>query len=571
MTQTNITSKNTAKLTGLFLDGQSIPAFRPEQTLYTVSLPDGRPRIPQITATAEEGAALRIDRAVFPDGVTEASARVTVTRGGEKQTYTVTFAKDPALGFVLQYGDRYPFVPNYPLADGEVFTFASSDEAIVTVDETGRLTVNKVSDTPITVTASVGGRVVDSLTVSHTDRAQTALFLITGQSNACGTFDDNEYSRSVEPLYPPAGVALFLSVPANYDAEHPVVRDVTAEPTWGFAAPLAKRWYELTGEKSFLLQSAVGGSPIEAWIKDGDIFGITYGGHNLYNNTLDAYRYVIDTYGREDSPYEFIRTGYFWVQGETIQSAKWTGTEYNFAPKPEELMTGEEYYDVFMSNHRNFVREMGVEFASIGVVRALYGVCCPESQKSGYLTDLIPIRAAQYALHNNEENEIFFGSRVGEIALPKYSTSQGVRNNYDVTAEGFGYMGIFQIHYAQAGYNAQGKTLAENTFAKVSPDADRSVKAIEVLACNGRTRLDENVLITVLSETRSYQFGAIALPLYADNAALTFAVTEGAEHCSVTPHGKVVFSDDAPTDAAATVTITHPASGLTRTLRFHLK
>lgn len=559
-----------AFLSSLAVEGRSL-AFDPQTYEYTVTLPAGRPRLPRVTAAAASDAVLRIDRAVFPDGVGEAVSRVEVTLDGEKTAYTIRFVKDPALGFVLQYSDRYPFVPAYRLADGETFVFASSDEEVIATDESGILTVQKVSSAPVTVTASVGGKVVDSLTVSYTDRAQMALFLITGQSNACGTFDDNEYSKSVDPIYPAPGTALFLSVPANYDAEHPYVRDVTAETTWGFAAPLAKRWYELTGEKSFLLQSAVGGSPIDAWVKGGDIFGITYGGHNLYENTLAAYDYVMSTYGGADSNYEFIRTGYFWVQGETIQSAKWTGTEYDFAPKPEDLMTGEEYYDAFLQNHRDFVHDMGVEFASIGVVRALYGVCTPESQKCGYMTDLVPIRAAQYALHNNEKSDIFFGSRVGEIALPKYSVSQGVRNNYDVTAEGFGYMGIFQIHYAQAGYNAQGKTLAENTFAKVSATSDRSVNKIEVLAYDGRTRLDENVLITVPSETRTYQFGAIALPLYADDAALVYTITEGQKHCAVTPHGKVVFSSDATPETTATVSITNKASGLTRNLRFHLK
>ena len=556
--------ENGPTLSSMTLNNGASIYFRPEEGSYTVTLPAGRPAVPQITAeAADEGAEVTVYQAMFPNDATEAYGRVDVTLGEESNTYWVKFVKSEENGFVLQYNDRYTFTPDYTLANGESFTFKSSNTNVVSVDENGVLTVKKVSEEEVTVTASVGGEVKDTLVVSHTDHAQMALFLVVGQSNACGTFDEAgnplSYERAVDPLLPDPGVCLFMSV--LYQApEKSDIYDLSEFETWGFSPALAKTWYDLTGEKTFIIQGAVGGSPIEAWQKGGDI----YSGYNLYDGTLAAYNSVMASYG-DDSNYEFIRTGYFWLQGETCQSYLWENEAWNTNPNKADLMTGEEYNEIFMENHANFQQDMGAEFGSIAIVRALYAVCSEESQQLGILSDLVPIRAAQYWLNSNTDRTVFVASRVGEIALPKYSKPSTGRIEHDPTLPGYGYMGCYNVHYSQEGYNAQGVELANGTYQMLCATADRTATGMEVLAKDGRTRLTDGATVTG-SVRDGYQLAAAVLPLWAEGTTITYEIMSGENYASVSELGFVSFKDNTPSGTKVTVLVKNVENGFTMSI-----
>lgn len=553
-------------LASLTLNNGASINFSSDEGSYVVVLPTGRPAVPQITATAtDEGAEVTVYQAMFPNDATEAFGRVDVALGEESNTYWVKFIKHESAGFVLQYEDRYTFTPDYTLADGESFTFESSNTGVISVDGNGILTVKKVSDEAVTVTASVNGEVKDTLVVSHTDHSQMALFIVAGQSNACGTFDDAgnplDYSKQTDPICPDPGVSLFMSVlyasPAQSD-----VYDMAEHKPWGFSPALATKWYELTGEKTFIIQGAVGGAPIEVWQKGGDKYAAVKA--NLYDGTLTAYNQVMATYG-ENSNYEFIRTGYFWLQGETGQSALWENETWNFNVSDSALQTGEEYFDIFMENHANFQKDFGAEFGSIAIVRSLYGVCSEESQKLGLLTDLVPVRAAQYMLNSNTDRTVFVASRIGEIAAPKYSKPSSGRIEHDPTLPGYGYMGVYNLHYSQEGYNAEGTQLAIGTYNMLCATVDRTATGIEVLASDGRTRLTDGATVQV-SRQNGYQLAAAVLPLWAEGTSITYTVTEGANICSVSSHGLVTFNDGVSAGKTAKVAITNEENGFTLTV-----
>lgn len=535
----NELSADQPKLATLTLDDGTDLSFDPGYAAYSVTLPAGRPRVPRIAATAADAnAKVTVYQPMFPDGITEAFARVDVELGGKSSSYVINFKKDASLGFHLQYDDRYTFTPAYTLQDGEAFTFASSNADAVTVNDEGLVQVKALSNDPITITAKVGEEIKDTLTIDKTVRAPLNIFLIVGQSNSAGTYDsglptDQGQKATARPAVGTVYCAEGMGRP--YDMKRGRA---------GYAGALGQEWYALTGEKSVMVQTAVGGSAIERWEADGD----------LYKNTVNAYNKLITTYSAEDSTFEVIRTAYFWCQGETAQMWTWNNGSWDQSGKY--IMTADDYYARFMKNHENFVNDMNVEFGTILLVRAIAQVASRESLKTQYLTDLVAPRVAQYTIHNTTDSTIIIGSRIGEIA--RTSTAP------DKDAPGFGYMGPENLHYSQIGYNQAGKELAQTSFLTISAAADRTPEKIDVLSSDGRTRLSDGDTITV-DVVRGYQLAAIVLPLYAKNANLSYEVIENADKCSVDMYGKITFKDTAVLGDTAKIRI-QSETGLTFTL-----
>jgi len=552
------------KLISLSLDNGESIAFAAETYSYAVSLPAGRPRIPRVSAEAEAGAEVKIYQATFADSQAEAKAKIVVSGEKGESVYEVVFTKDSAKGFELQFDDRYTYKPAYALAAGESFTFESSDAAAASVDNGGLITAKAVSSSPITITAKVNGEVKETLTVNKINKAQLSVFLIVGQSNAAGSSDSGvdrsmELRQSDKPTIG-KGYCLDVSHDGKFNKPYDLMRGRN-----GFAPALSKTWYDLTGEKVLCIQSAVGGSPIENWENGGDRY-YGNGSKNLYDNTLAAYTKYKEEYAKEDSTFEIVRVHYYWCQGETAMSSTWYGApDYNWSfnlNKPANyIMTAEDYYTKFTANHANFVADMDVDIGAIMLVRCVAGRASAANKEAQQLTDLVPARAAQYALNNTNGDTIVIASRISDIArMESYS-------NKDVV--GWGYMGPQNLHYLQRGYNAQGVELATNTFSMVNAYSDRSAKTLEVLNTDGRTKMIEGEKIN-LKAGESKQITAIVLPLYAEEKKITYTVTEGAEFCTVDIYGMITALPTAPDASAAVITI-ESEGGLKHTLNVTIK
>jgi phage baseplate assembly protein gpV len=533
-------------LKSLKLDDGTDIKFDPKTTSYTVSLPAGRPRIPRISAEAEdEGAKLTVYQAFFPDTTTEASARVELTLDGKTSFYEIVFKKDSSRGFELQYDDRYTYTPSYKVAEGETLTFKSSDEKVVKIDENGVMTVLAVSADPVTITALVGEDVKETLTINRTVRAQVNVFIMAGQSNAGGTYDSGLPADigTDAILKTRPGIAYCMETGGRfYDMN---------EGRKGFAGALCERWYELTGEKSVAIQIAASGAPIQTWEKGGAHFE---GASSLYDKAVQHYQRFSSKYAGNKKDFEIVRSAYFWCQGETAQASEWVNG--NWSNSNPYIMTADDYYKRYMAIHEQFVKDMDIEFGAILLVRALAKVSSAQNKTDGYLTDIVPVRAAQYTIHNTTDSSILIASRIGEIARPASAP--------DKTSPGYSYMGPANLHYSQVGYNAAGRDLAENAFASISANADRKVTSIDVLAPDGRTRLENGASVTV-DKAQGYQLAAIALPLYAEMSGLTFEITEGADICSIDKYGKITCTESAKTGDGAKLTISSE-SGIKHTI-----
>ena len=552
------------ELTALTVDGGYELEFRPAEHDYELRIPAGRPRIPHIAAEAAEGVTVTVTQAVLAPGAEEGAAYVDLTGAdGGTATYTVSFVRDPAQGFHLQYDDYYDF-------SAEGASRYESSASAVTVSENGRLHAVSLSEEPVTVTAyGADGAQLASLTVDKVVPAPLNIFLITGQSNAYGTYDipagvsEEEFTRDQLKLTlcPDPGTVLCTDV-SNTGVILGDMYDLSVGRK-GFSPALGKTWYDLTGEKTLMLQTAVGGAPIEAWMKPENGTRYTYGNpaSNFYETTYNAYQHCLEEIGAPGSGYELNRVHAYWLQGETGMASSFNPNklgpgvgDWDFGSL-NNFMDTQRYYDTFMKNMAYFKEDFGCQFMGILLVRAVTEVCSSESLQLQLYTDLVPARAAQYALHNSNGTEISIVSRICDIARTV--------SWEDMTDRGWGMMGSGNLHYNQTGHNANGVDAANNTYLTFYGRSSRAAQELEVILSNGRDRAEDGDEIRVIAG-ESYQTAAMVLPTYTDTPLVTYESADESV-CTVDRFGLITPAADAA-GKETTVTYRCPAAGLEKTV-----
>ena len=553
------------------VDGGYQLDFSPKTFAYEIHVPAGRPRIPKLTAEADGQYEVSVAQAVLADGAEKGTAYVTVSaQSGEKTEYAVTFVRDAALGFHLQYDDCYAYLPENA---AQVAKFTSSAPDVISVTKDGTLHANALSETPVTVTAlDANGGEIGKLTVDKVVKAPLNIFLITGQSNAYGTYDIPAgadtgafmSSQIAKALRPDEGTVLCTDV-TNTGTIQQDMYDLSAGRA-GFSPALGKAWYDLTGEKTLMIQTAVGGAPIEAWIKPENGERYTYGNisGNFYENTANAYEHTMQVLGQENCGYELNRVHAYWLQGETGMASSFNPNklgmgigDWDFG-STNHIVDQEEYFNTFTKIAENFKADFGCEFVGILLVRAVQEVCSSESLSQQLLTDLVPARAAQYALHNQNSEYISIVSRVCEIArMESYS---------DMNDAGWGLMGCNNLHYNQAGHNANGLQAAVNTYKRLYGREEQKATELEVILENGRDRVEDGGEVLVLAGA-PYQTAAMVLPLYTDTPVVSYQSADESI-CSVDKYGTLHPAEDAA-GKETTITYRCEAAGLEKTI--HVK
>lgn len=547
-----------AKLSALTIDGGYTLDFDPDTYHYTVRIPAGRPRVPQLTAQAADGVKVTVMQATIADDQTAGTAKICLSQGGVESEYTVEIVKDETLGFQLQYADVYLFEPDYTLKAGESFTFSSSDKSVASVSKSGKVRVKARTEEPVTITAKVNGTVVDTLVIDRIVKAPLNVFLIIGQSNAYGWHDvPSEYSTyyayaSTQKALsdrPASGTVWCDDISNSYDDyTFSGMYDLSVGRS-GFSPALGKRWYELTGEKTLMLQTAIGSTPIEAWTPDPalkfyglDCYGITVERFNTYREMLSA----------ADSDYELNRVYGFWLQGESGMEYVYSADTFTWAFKhnvpnysyvgdwrpvtaPGQIITSAQYSAYFFEMLNGLQKDVGLEFLGVLPVRAMTSVSTRENRQEQTLVDLVPTRAAQFAVNYMDLDNVCFVTMKTELARTE--------SYPDKTVEGWGWMGCNNIHYNQLGYNALGADAAENVFAKFSAAADHTATELVVLSGNGRTRLKDGDTLEI-SVGQTCQVSGYVLPLYADGTGLRFTIDDTSV-CTIDEFGLITVPGSA--------------------------
>jgi hypothetical protein len=167
-----------------------------------------------------------------------------------------------------------------------------------------------------------------------------------------------------------------------------------------------------------------------------------------------------------------------------------------------------------------------------------------ENQRAGTMSDLVPVRSAQYAINNTTPSNLLIVSRICDF---------GDTKNGFPAKPGFGYFGNENLHYTQTGYNAQGREIAENTFASMSAGYDRSPTSLEILGGDGKPM---NTFSPIrLKRGEEFRLAAITLPLYNNSPRIEYEISFGSEYCSVDKFGVVRFFGDEPVGSRAELEI----------------
>ena len=514
------------KLTSLTLDDNKYNIeFSQNTTSYTVNLPAGRPRIPLVSATPENGASVDILQATIADTESTGTAKITVTNNKESNVYTINFVRAEVVdSLILQYEDRYVFTPDYSLSSNESFTFESSDTILATVDNDGVIVAKKVSSTPVVINAKVNGEIKDTLTINEIHKAQINLFFITGQSNAQGSYDYTYSSSNLSSteknaeqrvqaaeqlkdlVMPEAPGRVYCydvyitNVNADADKYLGQMFDMALVKREGFAAPMGKEYYNLSGEKVVFLRSAYSGAPIERWLDPTLYPTLAESNKNHYQATITGYNTLINNYLTSDN-FEIRSKANFWLQGETCATMVWQyGADWIKPTAEKPLMTDEDYANMFLKFNSQMVDKFGIESNNILLVRA-------HGTDGAVKPAITAIRASQYALGNNYSN-ITIVSRLSDFAAT--NTSSLVGTPYEPY---IGMIGSSNVHYTQKGYNKNGLIAAQNYFYNRDADTNSDVTSVEIIDSNGVDRLASNTTIE-LNVGKTKRLAAFALPEY---------------------------------------------------------
>lgn len=555
------TGINKNMLSGITIsDGYSI-SYNYAQLRYTVRIPAGRPQIPEVSAAALPGATVTVTQAKLPDSAESGIAYVNVTDGEISTEYQIKFIRDPSVGFQLQYDDYYTFASN-------AVTITSSDTSVIEITPDRKLHAKKVSNDPVTVRAYNGnGEQISMLTVDKVIKAPINICMIIGQSNAYGFLDvpaGYAYYADYEPIEkaqcdaPAPGTVWCDDISTGYDEYwFSGMYDLSRKRT-GFSPALGKQWYNLTGEKSMMLQTAIGSTPIEAWTKNP---ALKFFGIDCYAENLERFNFYKNKFNAADSNFVLKHVYAFWAQGETCQEFTYLPQQFVWEHKngtpnypyigdwvaistEHPAMTAAQYNGFFMSMVEDLRKDTGLEFIGIMPVRSQYSVSSEANRASQQLTDLVPSRAGQYALNNMGDSDISFVTLKTELAR--------TANYPDVNAEGYGWIGCNNIHFTQKGYNAIGKDAADNAVAKLYGKAV-SATELKVIGTDGKKTYDDGATI-IMSNGDTLQITAIALPLYACDTAITYTSSDSSVF-TVDEYGKLTAVGN-PGDTA-TLTITN--------------
>ncbi|MBN7771932.1 sialate O-acetylesterase [Clostridium aminobutyricum] len=281
-----------------------------------VKLPDGRPRIPQISC--ENGS---VFQAYFTDGYKQAIARIYV----KDDLYQIKFVKDPELGFELQYDDRYKFIPKTIVAK----RFSSSNPDIAAVDNLGNVKIVGVSDEGAVITATDGAK-SEELVITKTIRAPLEIYIITGQSNASYYYAEPQLATATKP-----GTAYHYSELVGGEQIRSMNNKDGSMARGNIEAALGKTLYELTGEKLLMVNAGVSGRKVDTFIP----------------KTGESYQHIEYVWGviqKHLHEEEFLKhfepriRSYIWVQGESDGNTDVNSYKENYMLMHQTL-TGDGY------------------------------------------------------------------------------------------------------------------------------------------------------------------------------------------------------------------------------------
>lgn len=328
------------------------------------------------------------------------------------------------------------------------------DEAVLTYDEKGKCIIATGAGT---ATLEVAGKVYE-VTVTA---APISLFMITGHSIGAGEYGDAQISAVCADgmAYSSHGTKALHGVSGNsgigYGSKIAGIDAFSAKGagTIGEGSGLAWQWIEDTGEKVWILNTAVPGACLPEWIP----------GEEYYENAVATFKAAEEILASE------VAAGHYVLKDMAVIYHGGTnfvnpGNGNNYTYTQEDLKT---WYDAMWNGFKKeFSRDFG---GTVHTVSKLGLVPIFSSTYQGDFACDIP--ANFYMSASSEYSEYFIASDIGRKWLtndavkanfpaPGYETHMGTPQQLTSSEQIF----VDGVHYTQLAYNALGTDIAKQLY-----------------------------------------------------------------------------------------------------------
>ena len=380
-------------------------------------------------------------------------------------TQAPTTTTAPAEALELRYDDRILLSdicdekkPEVTISDQNVTSKAvgtdDPDEAVLTYDEKGKCIVATGTGT---ATVQVADKVYD-VTVTA---APISLFMITGHSIGAGQCGDPQISavcadgmaysshgtNALQGISGKAGIGYGSKI-AGIDAF-----SAKGEGTIGEGSGLAWQWIEETGEKVWVLNTAVPGACLPEWIP----------GEEYYENAVTTFKAAEAVLASEVAAghYELKDMAVLYHGGTNFVNP---GNGNNYTYSQEDL---KNWYDAMWNGFKTeFTMDIGGTSRTVSKIG--FVPIYTSTYQGGFFCD---IPANYYMSASSEYSEYFIASDIGRLWLgnddvkahfpaPGYDTHMGTPQQLTSSDQ------IFSdgVHYTQLAYNALGTDIAKQLY-----------------------------------------------------------------------------------------------------------
>ncbi len=276
--------------------------------------------------------------------------------------------------------------------------------------------------------------------------------------------------------------------------------------TPGEGSGLAYRWNQLTGEKIWVINVAVGGSCLNEWVQ----------GTENYNNAVSLYRQAAEILQNESA------AGHYVLKDTVV--IYHSGANFSFKNVTFDNALLEEWYSSMWNGYK---QDLAMDIngdgtdetvGSMGLVLAR----TTTNKDEYFITDF----CANYFMAGSDLYPDMFMASHG---AQDWTTNEGVRNNFpeiDYETHGFEVkkpntvQDIYadDIHLQQVAYNAIGMNIADNTFRNLR--TENPVVSLKVLGPTGKEIGDT---LEFSRKGVEYQIALLPEPLCASDLTITLS------------------------------------------------
>lgn len=326
-------------------------------------------------------------------------------------------------------------------ADNAVVYYHKDKNCLIAVG-TGTATV-AINDKPYQITVTAAPISLFMITGHSIGAGQTG---VAAQSVLCA--DGQAYSmygaKNVEDYVPGKGIGFAApNKPKEIDAF-----TSAGEGTIGEGGALAWQWNNLTGEKVWVLNAAVGGSCLNEWVKD----------TKYYNNSVSLFKYAQSVLTNE------INAGHYRLKNMAI--IYHSAANYTYKGVTYDDVSAQAWYDSMWNGYK---KALSYDMDGDGEAETVQAMGFVPIWSSSALSYDKP--ANFYMAASDSYADMFMASLISknwitDAGVQKYFPDISYKTHGQTVEKPLYSAAVFSdgVHYVQSGYNALGIDIADNIY-----------------------------------------------------------------------------------------------------------